>query len=63
MMRKLSTCLADLGITDPSAFASSDGVDEEFKIIKRAYQRKILKDHPVSIIADFHSWHHRHWFR
>ncbi|KAL7541643.1 hypothetical protein ACHAXR_011088 [Thalassiosira sp. AJA248-18] len=43
---KLSSCLSDLGITDASPFEECDGIDEEFKVIKKAWTRKVMREHP-----------------
>ena len=48
IMVKLSQCLADLGITDASAFDNCDNVDDEIKIIKKIYFKLALTQHPVS---------------
>ena len=45
---KLSRCLHDLGICDASPFRECDDLDAEFRVVKKLYHAKILKDHPVS---------------
>ena len=47
---RLSRCLSDLGITDVSTFDGCDDVDDELKAIRRIYLRKVLTEHPVSIV-------------
>lgn len=46
---KLSACLSALGITDAALFAECDDCSEEFKVIKKLYFKKILREHPVSL--------------
>jgi len=45
-MKRFSSCLSDLGIDDASPFAECDGADEEFKVVKKIYFDKILREHP-----------------
>ncbi len=50
---KLRACLSDLGITDASTFEGCDDVDDEFKVIRKVYLKKVLAEHPVSSSKSF----------
>ena len=40
-------CLMTLGIDDPSdAFSNAENIEDEFKIIKRSWHKKVLECHP-----------------
>lgn len=45
---RLSRCLSDLGVADAAPFAECDGIGEEFRVLKKIYFEKILREHPVS---------------
>lgn len=44
-------CLASITITS-SHFEDCDSLDEEFKVIKKIYHEKILREHPVRSCLD-----------
>ncbi|KAL3779504.1 hypothetical protein ACHAW5_010633 [Stephanodiscus triporus] len=43
---KLSRCLSDLGIADASTFEGCDDIDDEFKVVRKVYLKKVLAEHP-----------------
>ena len=48
MTKTATSCLKDLNITDATVFDDCDNTDEEFKVIKKIWRRKVLAEHPVS---------------
>jgi hypothetical protein len=48
--KTLTSCLGDLDITDPTVFDDCDNTDEEFKVIKKNWRKKVLAEHPVNIL-------------
>jgi hypothetical protein len=46
---KLSRCLHDLGIAEATIFEDCDDVNDEFKVIRKIYLKKVLQEHPVSV--------------
>ena len=39
-------CLKQVGVTDAAALDACDNLEEEFKVIKKSYFKKILREHP-----------------
>jgi hypothetical protein len=39
-------CLLDIGIDEAAIFVDCDSLDSEFKILKKAYFKKVLVVHP-----------------
>ncbi|KAL7458039.1 hypothetical protein ACHAWC_009540 [Mediolabrus comicus] len=46
MTKTATSCLKDLDITDATVFDDCDNTDEEFKVIKKIWRRKVLSEHP-----------------
>ena len=42
----IAKCLASFDVDSASAFAACGNIEDEFKVIKKAYHRKILVAHP-----------------
>jgi hypothetical protein len=49
--KTLTSCLGDLDITDATVFDVCDNTDEEFKLIKKNWRKKVLAEHPVNHFA------------
>jgi len=44
--KTLTSCLGDLDITDGTVFDACANTDEEFKLIKKNWRKKVLAEHP-----------------
>ena len=44
----VSRLLVEVGIGNVSCFDNCTSIDQEFKVIKKSYMKKTLKEHPVS---------------
>ena len=46
--KTITSCLSDLDITDATVFDACESTDDEFKLIKKNWRKKVLAEHPVS---------------